>query len=208
MATVSLILSQKRKEQDITLETISRDLHIKIENLKALESADWKSLPDPAFVQGFIKSYSQYLGLDPKYMLALYRREYDPKKHPQSTSIFKKRQTFFLTPARLAAMIFVIIVMVFLSYLFLQYTSILNSPKLTVNNPQDNQTTTVPVTLISGKTEKDATISIAGEFVPVDQEGKFSKELKLSEGQNVIEIIAAKRLSPKTKVTRIIRLSP
>lgn len=208
MSTVSQILSQKRKEQDQTLETISRDLHIKVENLQAIESADWKSLPDPAFVQGFIKTYSEYLGLDSKYMLALYRREYDPKKHPQSTSIFKKRQTFFLTPTRLATVIFVFIVFVFIVYLFLQYTSILNSPKLIVNNPQDNQTTTVPVTLISGKTEKEATVSIDGEFVAVDQDGNFTKELKLVEGQNIIEIIAAKRLSPKTKVTRIIRLSP
>lgn len=208
MSTVSQILSQKRKAQDQTLETISRDLHIKIENLQALESAAWNSLPDPAFVQGFIKSYSQYLGLDAKYMLALYRREYDPKKHPQSTSVFKKRQTFFITPARLAAVTFAVIVVVFLGYLFLQYTSILNSPKLVVNNPQDNQTTTVPVTLISGKTEKEATVAIDGEFVPVDQDGNFIKELKLTEGQNIIEIIAAKRLSPKTKVTRIIRLSP
>src|SRR3989338_7605103 len=208
MSTVSQIVSQKRKEQDITLETISRDLHIKVENLKAIESADWKSLPDPAFVQGFIKSYCQYLGLDPNYMLALYRREYDPKKHPQSTSIFKKSQTFFLTHARLAAIIFVIIVIVFVSYLFFQYTSILNSPKLVVNNTQDNQTTSVSVTLISGKTEKDATVSVNGDFIPVDQNGNFSKELKLSDGQNTIEIIAAKRLSPKTKVTRIIQLSP
>jgi cytoskeletal protein RodZ len=208
MATVSQILSQKRKERDINLEIVSNDLHIKKENLEALEKADWKSLPDPAFVQGFIKSYSQYLDLDPKYMLALYRREYDPKKHPQSTSVFKKRQTFFLTPARLAGIIFVLIVIVFISYLFFQYTSILSSPKLVVNNPQDNQTTTVPVTLISGKTEKSATVSVNGDFIPVDQDGNFTKELKLTEGQNTIEIIAARRLSPKTKVTRIIRLSP
>jgi len=208
MLTVSQTLSQKRKEQDLTLETISRDLHIKLENLQALESAAWNSLPDSAFVQGFIKSYSQYLGLDANYMLALYRREYDPKKHPQSTSVFKKHQTFFLTPARLAVFIFIVIIIIFIAYLFLQYTSILNSPKLVVNNPQDNQTTTVPVTLISGKTEKEATVSIDGDFVPVDQGGNFRKELKLTEGQNTIEIIAAKRLSPKTKITRIIRLSP
>lgn len=208
MATVSQILSQKRKEQDLSLEIISRDLHIKKENLEAIEKADWKSLPDPAFVQGFIKSYSEYLDLDPKYMLALYRREYDPKKHPQNTSVFKKTQTFFLTPARLAVIIFVTVVVIFISYLFLQYTSILSSPKLVINNPPDNQTTTVPVTLISGKTEKDATVSVNGDFIPVDQDGNFSKELKLSEGQNVIEIIAARRLSPKSKVTKIIRLSP
>ncbi len=208
MSTVSQILSQKRKGLDINLETVSKELHIKKENLEAIEKADWKSLPEPAYVQGFIKNYADYLGLDSKYLLALYRREYDPKKHPQSTSVFKKNKQFFLTPTRIGYIAFILIVLVFASYIFLQYTSILKSPTLTLANPPDNQTTTIPVTQISGFTQTGATVSVNGEFIAVDENGNFNKELKLSDGQNVIEIVAAFRLSPKTKVTRIIRLSP
>ena len=42
---------------------------------------------------------------------------------------------------------------------------------------------------------------------PVDAEGNFSYQLKLSDGQNIIEVIASKKLSPKSKVTKIVRLS-
>lgn len=190
------------------METVSRELHIKKENLEALENADWQSLPEPAYVQGFIKNYSDYLGLDSKYLLALYRREYDPKKHPQNISVFEKNKQFFLTPTRIGAIAFIMIVLVFASYIFLQYTSILKSPTLTLTSPPDNQTTTIPVTQIAGKTEAGATVSLNGEFIAVDEQGNFKEEFELNDGQNLIEIIAAKRLSPKTKITRIIRLSP
>lgn len=208
MATFGSTLSQKREKMGLTLDTISGELHIKKELLQALENTAWDSLPEPAFVQGFIKNYSDYLGLDSKYMLALYRREYDPKKYPQTKSVLGKPQKFFLTPTRLATIGFTAIILAFALYLAVQYTSILSSPKLDVFTPSADETTTVPAVLITGQAEKGSTVSINGEFAPVDTSGNFSYQYQLQEGHNIIEIIAAKRLSPKTKVIRIIRLSP
>jgi len=88
-----------------------------------------------------------------------------------------------------------------------QYLSILQSPKLQLIAPSEDFTTQLSTIVVAGQTEKDATVSVNGEFVPVDKEGSFSYQLTLNEGQNIIEIIAAKRLSPKTKVNRIIRYS-
>lgn len=207
MASFGSTLSQKRQHLGVTLDTISSELHIKKELLQALESANWDALPEPAFVQGFIKSYASYLGLDPKYILALYRREYDPKKYPQPKGPVTKRQKFILTPSRLAVASFVAIIIAFVLYLVLQYASVLSSPQLEVFTPPADETTTVSVVLITGVVEKGATVSINGQFAAVDQNGNFSHQYQLQEGQNIIEIIAARRLSPKTKVTRIIRLS-
>lgn len=208
MANFGSTLSQKREEKGLTLDTVSKELHIKRELLEALENTDWDILPEPAFVQGFIKNYADYLGLDPKYMLALYRREYDPKKHPQTKNVLGKPQKFFLTPTRLATVGFAAIIFAFAVYLTVQYTFILSSPKLDVFTPPADETTTVPAVLITGQAEKGATVSINGEFAPIDSDGNFSYQYQLKEGQNIIEIIAARRLSPKSKVTRVVRLSP
>ena len=59
---------------------------------------------------------------------------------------------------------------------------------------------------ISGKAESQSQVAIDGEFVPIDSDGNFSYFYKLDEGQNIIEIIASKRLSPKSKITRTVRL--
>lgn len=207
MQTIGSTLSEKRKEKGITLDQASGDLLIKKEQLASLEDGLWSKLPEPAFVRGFIKSYAQYLDIDPKFALALYRREFDPAKNPLAKPKLLKPIRLLVTPQILINLFFATIIVTFISYLAIQYTSILKSPKLEILTPPEDQTTSVPAVVISGQTEKETTVSINGEFAPIDQDGKFTYQLELKDGQNIIEIIAAKRLSPKTKVTRIVRLS-
>lgn len=201
------ILSSQRNKKRISLSRVAKDLHIKKEHLEALEKEDWSSLPESTFVKGFITSYAQYLGLDPVHTLAIYRREFDEKKYPKSdNSGIRRQRRLFVTPARLINLVFILAVVIFITYLSFQYLSILKSPKVEIFSPQDDITVTVPAVIISGKVEKDTTVSIDGQLVSVAQEGNFSYQYNLKEGKNVIEIIASKRLSPKTKITRTVRL--
>lgn len=201
------ILQGKRQTKKISLEKASKYLRIKKEHLRAIEESDWGNLPEPTFVKGFIKSYANYLGLDEDHLLALYRREYNETKYPQKTNIFDKKKTYQLTPNKLINFTFILGVLLFIGYLALQYFSILSAPKLEVTSPSNDLSTNVSYIIVSGKVEKDSTISIDGEFVPVDTDGNFSKQIELASGQNIIEVIAAKRLSPKAKVTRVVRLT-
>lgn len=207
MQTVGILLSQKRKSKGISLEKSSKDLSIKKEQLTALEAGLWHKLPEPAFVTGFIKNYADYLGLDSKLALALYRREFDPSKAGTNKPKILKPKRLIVTPQILINIFFALIILVFALYLALQYTSILKSPDLKIFTPSEDLTTSVSAVVISGQTEKETTVSVNGEFAPIDADGKFTYQLQLKDGQNIIEIIAAKRLSPKTKVTRIVRLS-
>ncbi len=52
-------LSQKRELSDI-----SRELNIPERHLIALEADDYKILPEPAFIKGFLRSYAKFLGTD------------------------------------------------------------------------------------------------------------------------------------------------
>lgn len=199
-------LSQKRKSKGISIAKAARDLLIKKEQLQALEDGKWEDLPQPPFVRGFIKNYGQYLNLDTERLLALYRREYDESKYPQSQHKLEK-QRFLLTPQRVVTAASIFISFLFILYLIAQYLSISASPKLEIFAPPADSTTTTQVIRIDGKTEKGSTVSVNGEFAPVDTQGNFVYQYTLEEGQNVIEIIAAKRLSPKTKITRVVRLA-
>ena len=207
MLTISEVLSTQRKSKRISLSRAARDLMIKEEILVALETSDWQKLPEPTIVRGFIKNYANYLKLDAKNALALYRREFDEKKYPPKTTVFEKQKRFKLTPRIIINFAFILAIVIFVAYLSMQYLSILQSPKLQLIAPSEDFTTQLSTIVVAGQTEKDATVSVNGEFVPVDKEGSFSYQLTLNEGQNIIEIIAAKRLSPKTKVNRIIRYS-
>ncbi|MDO8487254.1 MAG: helix-turn-helix domain-containing protein [Candidatus Curtissbacteria bacterium] len=200
-------LSEKRVKKGIPISRASRDLLIKKEQLEALETGDWESLPEPAFVRGFIKNYGDYLNLDTDHLLALYRREYDAAKHPSANLKRLKLKRFVITPTTTVTAASIFVVGLFVFYLLAQYFSIISSPKLDVFTPPADTTTAAPVIRIDGKTEPGATVAVNGDFAPVDQEGNFQYQYTLKDGQNIIEIIAAKHLSPKSKVTRIVRLS-
>ena len=202
------ILSSQRKVKNISLKRASAKLLIKKEHLLALENEDWQSLPEATFVKGYIATYAKFLGLDSAKILALYRREYDEKKYPKKDSSQKDVTIgHLITPASVKNGIFLIAAIAFILYIVIQYSSILSSPKLEIYEPQDDITVSLPVVEISGKVESESQVSIDGEFVPVDSNGNFSYQTSLEEGQNTIEIIASKRLSPKTKTTRTVRLA-
>lgn len=207
MKTAGEILRGTRLAQKISIEKVASQLLIKKEHLRALEEGDWAQLPEPAYIKGFVKSYASLLGLDTDHLLALVRREYDEKKFQAKTADFRHQKRLMFTPEKLAPAAFAVGLVIFVTYLVLQYTSIVKSPKLEITTPADDLTTTASVIEVAGQTEEGTTVSVGGRLVPVDPGGKFFYQLKLEEGKNVIEIIASKRLSPKTKVTRVVRLS-
>ena len=198
-------LSSQRKKKKISIDRAAKDLVVKKAILEALEKEDWESLPEPAFVKGYIKSYAQYLGLDTEYALALYRREFDESKFPTKKSNHQKKR-FFITPPKVINFAFALAIFLFVIYLIVQYSSIISSPKLEITSPKEDETTSVPAIQITGTTEKGSTVSVNGKFVAVDESGNFTDEYILEDGKNTIEIIASLRLSPKTKVQRVIRL--
>lgn len=200
------LLREQRKAKNISIKIASVKLLIKKDHLMALEEEDWVNLPEETFVKGYIKSYSQFLGLDQFKMLALYRREYDERKMPVKDLADNYSKSSIVTPKRLRNSIFALAIISFVAYLIVQYSSVLSSPNLEIASPPDDITVSVPIIEISGKVESQSQVAIDGEFVPIDAEGNFSHFSKLEEGQNIIEIIASKRLSPKTKITRTVRL--
>ncbi len=68
-------LRSTRDERGLTLEDAERDTRISKRYLQALESEQFEIIPAPVYARGFLRSYSQYLGLDPQEMLELFPRD-------------------------------------------------------------------------------------------------------------------------------------
>ena len=49
-----------------SLADIASDLKIREELLEAIENCDVDGFPAPSFIAGYVRSYSEYLGLDPE----------------------------------------------------------------------------------------------------------------------------------------------
>ncbi len=77
MAEIGYRLIRAREARGLTLEDAERDTRISRRYLEALESEQFEVIPAPVYARGFLRSYSQYLGMDPGEMLALFPREGD-----------------------------------------------------------------------------------------------------------------------------------
>lgn len=66
------ILSEARTSRGLTLDEVERDTRIAKRYLEALEREEFDVLPAPVYCRAFLRTYAQYLGLDPREILRLY----------------------------------------------------------------------------------------------------------------------------------------
>ena len=66
-------LKDARLSQGSSTKDISEQLRISVDFLTKLEAGSFDELPAPAYVVGFLRSYSRCVGLDPDPLVARYR---------------------------------------------------------------------------------------------------------------------------------------
>ena len=68
-------LIEAREERGLTLEDAERDTRISRRYLQALEDEAFDIIPAPVYARGFLRSYSQYLGLETARLLARFPQD-------------------------------------------------------------------------------------------------------------------------------------
>ncbi len=71
MESFGSILKETRETKEITIETVVRETTISRQYIEALESENLEIFPGQTYITGFLRNYSEYLGLEPSYMLKL-----------------------------------------------------------------------------------------------------------------------------------------
>jgi len=72
-------LTRARLSRNLTIEEAEQGTRISGRFLQALEQEKFEKIPAPVFAKGFLRSYAQFLGLNPQALLALYPQETDTK---------------------------------------------------------------------------------------------------------------------------------
>jgi cytoskeletal protein RodZ len=210
MKTVGSILREARLARGWTLEKVEQATKIRVKFLQAIEDDDYSVLPSLSYAKGFVKNYSDFLGLDSKTTLAFFRRQTTevsrssllPKKSeaPYAQSLFQ------LTPAKFIALIVALLVLAFLGYFGFQFRRIQLPPSLTIDAPKNQAVVTERKTDVLGSTDPDATVMVNGITVLVRSDGKFFDQVALEPGVNKITITATSRFGKVTTVVREVGL--
>src|SRR3989344_4071170 len=109
MKTVGSILEQARAAKNITLEEAEKVTKIRAKFLEAMEADDYSQLPSISYAKGFVKNYSEYLGLDSKTVLAFFRRQTTDVSRasllPKKESAAFNKSFIQLTPGKFLAIV-------------------------------------------------------------------------------------------------------
>ena len=73
MESISQKLITARESLGLSIEQIARETNIAKSYLTALETEEFEVFPGETYLLGFLRNYSEYLGLDPGEMITLYK---------------------------------------------------------------------------------------------------------------------------------------
>lgn len=73
--SVAVLLRRARKEHGQDVRAVAQVLRIRQTYIEALESGQFERLPGMAYALGFLRTYAEYLGLDPVYIVDRYKLE-------------------------------------------------------------------------------------------------------------------------------------
>ena len=210
MRTVGQVLKEERERKFYTIDEVEKSTKIRKELLEALEQGQYQKLPPQTFVQGFIKNYGKFLGLNTEKLLAVYRREFSEGKNPprilESFSNPLDKRKFKITQAKALGTVILTLIIIFFGYLWFEYRFLAGAPFLEVLKPLDQESIFSPEVLVSGRTDPEDKVSINNQEIQVDSSGRFFQEIKLSENVNKIVVIATSKSGKETKVERTVFL--
>jgi cytoskeletal protein RodZ len=195
------VLRTAREAKFIDLARVERDTKIRIRYLAALERGDYRDLPEPIYTRGFLRNYGLYLGLDPEYLVDLYRLEsgagVERPSLPAARRTVAARQgrSLVVSSGALAAAILTVLVVAFVAYLVGEFITFARTPDLRITDPAaDVAAWQGSAYTIRGVTEPNSTVTTDGlrqnPTTTADADGAFSVRVNLVPGANVITLVA------------------
>jgi cytoskeleton protein RodZ len=91
MADIGSLLRETRIRNKIDITTVEQATKIRAKYLRALENEEWVVLPGPTYVKTFLRTYAQFLGLDPHLLVEEYSARFEEPEELELPA-FARRQ--------------------------------------------------------------------------------------------------------------------
>lgn len=195
MQTVGDLLKQARTNKKLTFTEISSITKISKSTLIAIEKNQLDKLPSQTYLIGFIRNYSQVVGLDPVKTIAIFRRgdqQIKKKKIIPKGLTEPLNSPWQLNPTFRTLISLSLITLLFFTYLGFSIFKLYQPPKLIITQP-DNAITTLSPVLIKGQTDRDATLTLNGKTINLEPDGHFITVFNGSPGTHELKLISTSR---------------
>lgn len=198
-------LRRLRTEARVSLEALAQQTGIQPKYLVALEAGQYDRLPGDVYIRNFLRLYAATLHVNAQRVFELYEQErtvirptgaeHTPPRaltEPHTVNVHRLLKRLAIGVSVLAL----------LAYLGLKVRTTVTPPALQIVAPAQDFITHQHTITIEGVTEAESTVRINGQQVFTDPAGRFSEEIDLQPGLNVIKIAAQKQRSREHVVYR------
>jgi cytoskeletal protein RodZ len=195
------VLRTAREAKGVDLARVERDTKIRERYLGALEAGDYDDLPGSVYTRGFLRNYGSYLGLDPEYLVDLYRLETSSTTErpalpaPPRPLATRRSRAFVITPGLVAAALLTVLVGGFVAWIGYQFVTFARTPELRITEPAGNLSSYTELTItVRGITAPNASVTVSNmaenPTVTADESGSFEVTVRLVRGSNVMRLVA------------------
>lgn len=197
-------MRKKREERGFSLKEVSRAVDVQVKYLEAIEHDDYVNLPARVYTFNFLKAYLHFLdlGQDQERLIKRYGAELEVRDSIQkrATGHTNKKFPFAITPSVVKMIVVAVVGGFILFYFASRLYGIFSPPIIYVIYPERNTTEINQGSIIlKGRLEKSSALTVNGESVYIDDEGRFEEELFLSDGLNVFELVAVSRFNKEAR---------
>ena len=186
MKNITDILKQERLRKEIDFQKASQDTKIPAHQLENLEKGNWQGFSSDAYLQGVLRKYAVYLGLDADKIAKYLKREIK-----QQQVKFIRVSNYQETSPRFSInwTIYILIILV-VGFFGLQLFLSWQKPLLKLRQIPSIIVVNKPL-LIKGQTEKGVLLYLNDEPIYQDEQGNFEETLYYKTvGERQIELKA------------------
>ena len=202
---LSELLRNALTERGLTAERLGEQTGIAERHIDSLLKGTFEKLPAAPYVRGYLGKLAPLVGMESQELWRLYREELAPKSSgpldrlPSNRYVIRSR----VSRRTIALGAIAVIIVVYLSF---NLNRLIGQPPLRIEYPfAETITVDTDTVMLTGAVDPRDTLSINGEEIPVDAEGRFEKSQRLEPGLNTM-VFSVKRLLGReiTETRRVI----
>ena len=183
-------LARARSKKRVTLAQAEEATKIRAKYLRAIERGEYDCLPTGAYARCFVFTYGRYLGLPESALAVDWQKE--AKLAPTAPAIATESSVhlshFQITPRLVIGAAALLSGFMILGYVLFQVGRLTGGPDLVITSPDERAV--VADSSVAGQTAKGASVTINGQAIRPDTEGKFAEKVGVDPGLNSIEVVA------------------
>lgn len=210
MVDVTPNLRAYRIKNGISLIEAAYRLGVRPVYLRYLENGEWRKLPAPCYVKFYALKYLAILGVEESkreaFAAALAKECEAAQGRPTPSSAENKFTGYF--SAKLRPLGRALGALLIVGYLGWQAFGYWNAPRLAVAEPTPDAVSLAATVTVHGRAQAAATVFINDTPVPTDENGHFSVDIALQNGENTLRIVARDAGSRERVIVRKIVYEP